>query len=397
MNIELEFVQGMAAIKREEWDALAAPYECPLLSWGFLALLEASGSICPETGWGPNHLLARRDGRLVAAAPFYLRSHSMGDFVFDFAFAQAAGELGIPYYPKLVGVVPATPSPVWRVLVAAGEDEEGLVALVIEAAAEAAKGAKLGGLHLLWVDPAAAPIVRNLVLPLAEWKHQTYLWTDPGFGDFSGYLGAFTKNMRRNVLRERSAVREAGIETRILEAGEVADRPSLLERMADFYEDTNGKFGPWGAKFLKREFFIRLPEFMGEGWILSAAFAEGDESGLPLGLAFLFRGRNRLWGRWWGSARFVDGLHFELCYYRPIEYALSRGIGSFDPGMGSEHKARRGFSSLLAPSFHYACDGRMRRLFEANLPHFNEEEAALARNLDADLPWKRPQRGTSTL
>ncbi|HCM26320.1 MAG: hypothetical protein A2Z99_01820 [Treponema sp. GWB1_62_6] len=397
MNIELEFAQGMAGIERAEWDSLASRYDCPLLSWGFLALLEESGSITAGTGWGPHHLLARRDGRLVAAAPFYVRSHSMGDFVFDFAFAEAAGKMGAPYYPKLVGAVPATPSPVWRVLVAEGEDEEVLGAIVIGAAAEAAREAGLGGLHLLWVDPAAALPIRKTALPLTEWKHQSFLWSDAGFGDFQGYLDAFTKNMRRNVLRERASVRRAGIESRIIEAEEAAVRPDLLERMADFYEDTNAKFGPWGAKFLTREFFTRLPEYMATGWVLSAAFGAGEGEGDPVGLAFLFRGKERLWGRWWGSSRFVDSLHFELCYYRPIEYALSRGIGSFDPGMGSEHKARRGFASLLAPSFHLAFDGRMRRLFEYNLPLFNAEEAEGARILDADLPWKRNQSGTSTL
>jgi len=392
-DYEISFAPSMRAVDRTEWDALAGRYGSPLLGWGFLALLEESGSIGPDTGWSPAHLLLRRkdaDGaaRLVAAAPFYAKSHSWGEFVFDFEFAEIARRSRASWYPKLVGMVPATPAPAWRVMVAEGEDEAALCSLALESAERAAREAGLAGIHLLWPDPAFA------ALPRAEswtgWEHQVFLWTDEGYGDFPGWLDSFSKNMRRNVSRERAAVRAAGVETRMVDAREAASRPGLLEAMADMYESHNDKFGPWAAKFLTRDFFLRLPEFMETGWALAAGFERGaGAAGDPLALAFLLEGKERLYGRYWGAAREVDCLHFELCYYLPIEHALAAGLGSFDPGMGSPHKARRGFRSLLSLSLHRPFDRRMAALMERVLPGINAEESASARALDGELPYKK--------
>jgi len=400
--LEIDFVQRMADIPRADWDSLAGPYGNPLLSWGFLALLEASGSMTPESGWIGAHALARRDGELVAAAPFYIKTHSWGEFVFDFEFAEIADKLGTPWYPKLVGVVPATPAPAWRVLVAPGE--EGLERLIVEAAASAAGDAGLGGIHVLWPEPETAGLLRDLrygadarnsdARPRAfsEWKHQSFLWTDSGYGDFEGYLDSFSKNMRRNVRREREAVRAAGMTTRMIGPREAAAAPGLLESMAELYESHNDKFGPWAAKFLEPGFFLRLPEFLPEeGWAISAAFEA--RSAEPVALAFFLEGRDRLYGRFWGARSEVSGLHFELCYYLPIEYALAKGIHSFDPGMGSPHKARRGFRSIMAPSFHMPFDPRLGKLMDRVLPEINAREEEEAAALDEELPFKRGAGG----
>jgi uncharacterized protein len=397
-DIEVSFVSRMAEVPRSEWDALAAPYGNPLLSWGYLALLEESGSMTPDTGWTAAHALARRGGELVAAAPFYVKTHSWGEFVFDFEFAEIAHRLKAEWYPKLVGMVPATPAPAWRVLVRDAPKGEGrLSEALIEAAARAAREADLGGVHILWPEPETAELLRNSPLRRgdgpgwAEWEHQAFLWTNEGYGDFAGYLDSFSKNMRRNVRREREAVAAAGISTRVIGPREAAEKPALLAAMADLYEAHNDKFGPWAAKFLERDFFLRLPEFMREGWVIAAAFdprcSEADDE--PLALAFLLEGKDRLYGRFWGARRDVPCLHFELCYYLPIEYALSKGIGSFDPGMGSPHKARRGFRSLMAPSFHKPFDRRLASLMGRVLPGVNAEERAGAEALNGELPFKK--------
>ncbi|HRY53467.1 MAG TPA: GNAT family N-acetyltransferase [Spirochaetia bacterium] len=393
--LALAIEPGMAGIGREEWDALLEPADRPLLSWGFLALLEESGSIVPEAGWTALHFLARRAGRLVAAAPFYARTGSWGDFVFDFEIAQAAEAAGAAYYPKLVGAVPATPAPAWRPLVAPGEDRPALEALLLSAAEQAARKAGFGALQLSWPDPdfaqrvlartaGASPVGRRW----RAWGHQAFLWRDSGYGDFAGYLAAFSKNMRRNVGRERAAVAAAGLETRILGPAEAG--PAVLARMADLYESHNDKFGPWAARFLTRDFFLRLPEFLDGGWALAAA-SEGG--GPPLALAFLLEGPERLYGRHWGSGREIPGLHFELCYYKPLEYALERGIGSFDPGMGSPHKAARGFASLVVPSLHLAFDRRVDALLAAVLPEASAEAEREAALLNGMLPFKRGPGG----
>ena len=361
----------------------------------------------PDSGWTGAHALARRSGVLVAAAPFYVKTHSWGEFVFDFEFAEIAKGAGLEWYPKLVGMVPATPAPAWRVLVRPGE--EGMEALVLEAAASAARESGLRGFHVLWPESGTAALLRGMPREsprgkgagaFAEWEHQAFLWNDEGYGDFEGYLGSFSKNMRRNVRREREAVAAAGVSTRVIGAQEAAAKPALLEAMADLYESHNDKFGPWAAKFLERDFFLRLPEFMGEGWALAAAFedeASCEAAEEPIALAFLLEGKDRLYGRFWGARpayergadREVSGLHFELCYYLPIEYALAKGIPSFDPGMGSPHKARRGFRSIMAPSFHMPFDKRLAALMDRVLPEINAEERAGAASLDEDLPFKK--------
>ena len=289
-------------------------------------------------------------------------------------------------------MIPATPAPAWRVLVSAdsrGEPgEEGRIsAALLDAAARAAREAGLAGAHILWPEPETAVLLRGSDSAWVEWEHQAFLWTDEGYGDFDGYLDSFSKNMRRNVRRERQAVASAGVTTRFIGSEEAAARPGLLAAMADLYESHNDKFGPWAAKFLERDFFLRLPEFMREGWALSAAFEAGSDE--PIALAFLLEGKDRLYGRFWGARREVPGLHFELCYYLPIEYALAKGIGSFDPGMGSPHKARRGFRSVMAPSFHKPFDRRLAAFMGRVLPDINAEERAQAAALDEELPFKR--------
>ena len=408
-NYELRIAQSMTEVPREDWDGIVSGAASPLLSWGLLALLEESGSICPETGWTPAHFLLRENsgGRLVAAAPFYGRGDSWGEFVYDMEFARAAQRAGLRWYPKLVGMVPATPAPAWRVLVAPDMDEEYLTGIVLDAASEAARRSGMGGVHVLWPAPEAAALIRKRKETIdnsssrpspragkgkeaspraawAEWSHQAFLWTDEGFGDFSGWLGSFSKNMRRNVLRERAALREAGVESRVIRAEEAAATPGLLGLMAELYESHNDKFGPWAAKFLTQDFFLRLPEFLPSGWALSTGLRGGE----PIALAFLFEGGDRIYGRYYGALEEVPNLHFELCYYRPVEYALERGIASFDPGMGSPHKARRGFRSGLAPSFHRLFDPRLADFVASVLPEFNEAEAAEVAALNGELPYK---------
>lgn len=386
----IETARRMLDIPRAEWDRLAEAGGTPLLSWGFLALLEESGSIRPETGWTPVHVLLRdgKTGRPAAAAPFYVRGDSWGEFVFDQGFARAAERSGYRWYPKLSGVVPVTPAPAWRVLTAArgAGDEPDAAALtgrLLDAAEGLAREGGLAGIHVLWPDGPAAALLRGRP-SWAAWEHQAFLWTDEGYGDFRGWLDSFSKNMRRNIRRERAALAASGVRTRVVGAREASADPGLLALMADLYEAHNDRFGPWAARFLTRDFFLRLPEFLPEGWLLCRA----DRGGRTVGLAFLLEGRDRLYGRYYGASEEIPFLHFELCYYLPVEYALSRGIRTFDPGMGGEHKARRGFRSYTTPSFHRPFVRPVARFLEGILPELGREEAAAAAALNGDLPYK---------
>jgi hypothetical protein len=391
-DLETYVARRMIDIPREDWDTLADPAGTPLLSWGFLALLEESGSVLPETGWTPAHVLLRdrRDGTLAAAAPFYVRGDSWGEFVFDQGFARAAERAGYRWYPKLSGVVPVTPAPAWRVLTAPGggkpegsADAASPAARLLDAAESLAREGGLAGVHVLWPDDPSAGFLRSRP-GWSAWEHQAFLWSDEGFGDFRGWLDSFSKNMRRNVLRERAALAASGVTTRVVDAREAAADPGLLALMADLYAAHNDRFGPWAAKFLTRDFFLRLPEFLPGGWILCRA----ERGGRTVGLSFLFEGRDRLYGRYYGASEEIPFLHFELCYYLPVEYALSRGIRSFDPGMGGEHKARRGFRSYTTPSFHRPLAAPLVRFLKSILPDLGREEEAAAAALNGELPYK---------
>ncbi|MDP2792439.1 MAG: peptidogalycan biosysnthesis protein, partial [Rectinemataceae bacterium] len=384
---EIAFVSRMTYIPEIEWDALASRFGNPLLGWGYLALLEESGSICPATGWNPVHLTVRRSGKLVAAAPLYIRTDSWGDYVFDFEFAACADRIKAPYYPKLVGTIPATPAPVWRVLTEV--DDSGLESLCIQAAREAARKAGLAGTHFLWVDPGFLPVLAKADEGSCEWRHQYFHWTNSGYRDIADCLDSWSKNMRRNVSRERDSVRKSGMETCIISPHDCS--PRYLELMADCYEDTNAKFGPYAAKFLTRDFFIRLPDFMPSGWALSAAFSASRAE--PVALAFLLEAERTLYGRFWGRTHqdskngdeTVSGLHFEVCFYTPMEYVIAKGLEGFDPGMGSEHKARRGFRAELCSSFHCLFDRRMQKIFASSMSEINAAELEMITELNRDL------------
>lgn len=381
MGLTVSFLSRMRDIPEAEWNSLSAGYDTPLLSWGYLALLEESGSMVPEMGWIPAHFILRREGRLIAAAPLYLRTHSWGDYVFDFEWAEVAEAMKIDYYPKLVGVVPATPVPVWRILADPGEDETEIARIFDRVAWEVCAEEGLSGVNLLFCDPAWIASVGEG--GYAAWRHQSFLWTNEGYADFPGYLDSFSKNMRRNVIRERRSVEESGIEVRMVHGAD--DRMRTL--MADYYEDTNGKFGPWAARFLTRDFFLRIGEFLPEGPLYGAAFEPGERD--PVALSFFLEGKKSLVGRFWGSARRVDGLHFETCYYTPIEYAIGKGISSFDPGAGSEHKIRRGFRAVTNTSLHRFRDKRLDSLFRRYLPQMNLAEDSRVIELNRELPFKR--------
>lgn len=400
MAYTLSVVPGMQHVDRAAWDALAAPCRIPLLDWGYLALLEASGTVAEASGWFPNHLLLHCDGRLVAAAPFYVRTASSGEYLPDGPLQQAAAMNHVAYHPRLVGTVPCTPAPGWRVLVAPEEDALACTRRILEAALQLAQQGGMSGLHLPWPDLGFAQTLSTLQaqhphLAFAPWQHQQYLWTDEGYGDFEGLLAAYQHRKRNHVHRERRKVREAGLVTRIMGAAEASSRPDLLAFMGDCYHATADRYGDEAARFHTRAFFLELPRYMPGGWSLAAAFQDGDEA-RPVALTFLLESPDQLWVRHWGAPSFHDRLHFELTFYLPLEYALATGRRFVDPGRGGVHKARRGFTSTLVPSFHLPFHPTLRAIHTHLLPVMSEAAGRLVETLNPQLPWRQdgsPRRG----
>jgi hypothetical protein len=385
VTYQVGIYQGIEKIDREEWNALATGMATPLLDWEWLYCLETSGSISAETGWLPVHMTVRREGRLVAVAPLYVRTHSVGEFVFDFMWADVAQQIDYKYYPKLVGMSPATPSTAYRPLIAPGEDQEMIYRLLLDQILEFAEGNKLNTVAFNYIEEPWKDHLSSHGFSL--WKHQSYEWRNPGFESFEDYLGDFTKNQRRNIRRERKAVADAGVRVAVV-PGEEAPA-SYFGQMYRLYKRTNDQFGPWAAKYLNKSFFDLVEEHARHRVVfVAAAERDAPPEEAPLAMAMLLHKDKTILGRYWGTEEFVHSLHFDVCYYAPIEWAIENGVEVFDPGMGSHHKVRRGFRAIPNFSAHHFSDPRMQAIFEANLPRFNDMESENIEALNEARPIK---------
>ncbi|MBO9999783.1 MAG: N-acetyltransferase [Cyanobacteria bacterium SID2] len=374
----------IAEIPKSEWDALAQPLSTPFFEWDWLHDLEASGSATGKAGWMPCHLTVWRDRSLVAAAPLYLKGHSYGEFVFDHQFADLAYRLGIQYYPKLLGMSPFTPAEGYRFLIAPNEDESALIELMVAEIDRFCARNNISGCHFLYVDPEWLPrLERHGFVP---WLHHSYIWQNDRFETFDDYLKAFNANQRRNVKRERKALEKARLHLKALSGDEIPK--SLFPLMYRFYENTCDKFGWWGSKYLTKRFFERLYHNYRHRVLFIAAYTEDDDRH-PYGMSFCLTKGDRLYGRYWGSRDEIDCLHFNVCYYSPIEWAIERGIQTFDPGAGGRHKKRRGFPATPNTSLHRFYHQRLTQILVPHMREVNEMEQQEIAAINAELPFSR--------
>lgn len=377
MTLELAWHGSMDAFEAAEWDRLAAPLATPFLEWHWLAALEHTGCVRPELGWQPVHLAARRDGQLIAAAALYAKGHSRGEFVFDQEWAEASAKLGVPYYPKLVGMVPFTPAPGYRFLIDPAEDEHELCALLQHEIDALCQANHLAGCHYLHTDPAWAETMRTL--GLGAWLHHQLIWQNPGHGDFEDYLASFNAKQRKNIRRERRLVREQGFQPRVLSG---TDHPELFPHMYTLYADTCQKFWNW-SRYLNQAFFAELARNYAHR--VRFAVCEREAVHPPSAMAFLIHKGDQLYGRHWGDLGGSELVHFEACYYLPIEWAIASGVRNFDAGSGSaRHKQRRGFPAVAGHSLHRFYAPPLQRLWQANIEQLNAYEASVIATLNGD-------------
>jgi predicted N-acyltransferase len=359
---------GVATVDAVQWDALAGGE--PFLSHAFLAALEDSGSVGPGTGWSPAPILVEEEGRLLAAAPAYLKSHSQGEYVFDHGWAEAWASAGGQYYPKLQIAVPFTPVPGPRLL---GTRPQQLLA-----AAEAVTlQNELSSAHITFIDEAGAAEAER-----RSWliRHGVqYHWLNRGYSSFDEFLTSLNSRKRKTLRKERAAARE-GLEFRTLRGSEIdaAD----WDAMWAFYQDTGSR--KWGRPYLTRSFFDLLGERMGDEALLFLAC----RGGRPIAGALNFVGPDTLYGRYWGCTDEVPYLHFELCYYQAVEWAIEHGLSSVQAGAQGEHKVARGYEPVITKSAHFIPN----RGFRNAVADFVEaERAAVANELEwlrRDLPYR---------
>ncbi|MCH2558193.1 MAG: GNAT family N-acetyltransferase [Alcanivorax sp.] len=357
----------------------------PFLTDAFLGALEDTGAATPERGWAPCHL---RNGPIKdshpqeddAFLPLYVRDGSRGEYVFDFAWADAYQRHGLPYYPKLVSAIPFTPvvGPRWRGDWPADE----LWRQVRERVRE--QGAS--GWHLLFPDRAAREALA--ALPLIERQACHFRWFNRDYADFEAFLATFNSRKRKSVRRERRRVAEQGLTVERLTGADIG--PESWRFFYHCYANTYLVRGQ--LPYLSEAFFLRLAERLGDQLLLVLA-RHGDEP-VAAGL-YLFDDR-ALYGRYWGSVREYDALHFEVCYYQGIEFAIERGLAEFDPGVQGEHKILRGFEPVLTYSLHWLAEPA----FHEAVADFCQREArqVLAYRDEARtlLPYRADQAGTVT-
>ena len=377
------WVSNISKIERNAWDKLATPLATPFLEWEWLRLMETSGSTTAKTGWLPHHLAVWSSSKLVALAPLYVKGHSAGEFVFDHVWADVAARLGIEYYPKLVGMSPFTPMTGYRFLIADGEDESELTAIMVAEIDRLCRGYRMSGSSFLFADPQwQKEMIKH---GYYGWRHQSYAWQNKAYQSFDDYLAVFNSNQRRNIKRERNAIKKQGVTIKIFSGNEIPQ--SFFPLMYRFYESTNDKFGPWGCRYLTDSFFDGLFHHFRHRLMIVAAFDEHKPSTTPLGMSMLVTKGAQLFGRYWGSSRRVNSLHFNACYYTPIEWAIENQIHRFDPGAGGAHKIRRGFEAVPSYSLHRFYDPRLAGVMQTHIDEINRLEQEQIDNLNQELPF----------
>ena len=379
----VRWLDSIDEVERGQWDKLALPLSTPLLEWQWLHNLEASGSISPRHGWQAQHLTLWDGPELMGAAPLYLKTHSDGEFIFDHWWAQLAAEYGITYYPKMVGMSPATPSVGYRFLMPEDADQPGLMRRMLSAIDGFCRDRQLSCCHLNFVDsPWFAGFPSS---DFISWRHQSYLWENPDFGCFEDYVQTFKSSQRHNIRRERLSMEKQGIDIRTFTGSEIT--PDMSEIMYRYYLNTNERYGPWAARFLNGDFFRRIFQDYRHRLLIIAAFK--GSSPVPLAMSMLLVKEGHLIGRYWGCAEPVKDLHFNMCFYAPIQWAIDNGIRTFDPGAGSPHKIYRGFAAVSNTSLHRFYDPRLKVLFEHFIDRVNSMEESGINALNHQLPFAK--------
>jgi len=368
-EIVARIASGLSGLNAAAWDRLTQ--DDPFLSHAFLSSLEDSGSVGPGTGWTPAPILVEDEaGHLSAVAPSYLKTHSQGEYVFDHGWADAWERAGGQYYPKLQVAVPFTPVPGPRLL---GSSPQQLLTAIEAVTVQN----EISSAHVTFIDEAGAAECER-----RGWliRHGIqYHWANRGYSSFGDFLSALTSRKRKAIRKEREAARD-GLEFRTLRGSRIG--PAEWDAMWAFYQDTGGR--KWGHPYLTREFFDLAGERMGDRLLLFLAVRDGR----PIAGALNVIGPETLYGRYWGCTEEVPFLHFELCYYQAVEWAIDHGLKSVQAGAQGEHKLGRGYEPVITKSAHFIPNRSFR---EAIAGFIKGERDAIATELEwlrRDLPYR---------
>jgi len=376
-ELTLSLHSRIADIPAEEWDACDGSGN-PFTSHGFLLSLEESGCTGPRTGWLPQHLALRdASGTLVAVAPAYAKGHSYGEYVFDHGWARAFENAGGQYYPKLQVAVPFSPVPGSRLMVRPGSGvPQGALA---QALAQATEALNLSSCHVTFCTRAEWDVLGE-----AGWLQRLgmqFHWMNEGYSSFEDFLAALSSRKRKAIRRERREAQSAGLTMRALRGTEIT--PEVWRLFHKFYRSTTDR--KWGSPYLTSGFWPLMGERMGDRVVLMLA----EQNGKPVAGALNLMGPDALYGRNWGSLVEAPFLHFELCYYQALDFAIAHGLKRVEAGAQGEHKVQRGYRPVPTYSAHLIAHSGLRRAVADSLHHERAEIEAEMRELDALSPYRR--------
>jgi len=385
MAIEVQVRSTLRDIDPAEWDACACPEAAdggpprdPFTTHRFLLALEESGSVGGRSGWQPTYITAHAGGETIAAAPMYAKSHSQGEYIFDHSWAHAYERAGGRYYPKLQIAVPFTPATGRRFLVRPGWETAGVSAL-LQGALQVAENNRITTLHATFCTQEEAAL--GAEFGLLHRKTQQFHWENRGYESFEAFLEDLSSRKRKNIRKERRTAHAFGGTIRALTGDEI--EPRHWDDFWRFYQDTGAR--KWGRPSLTRAFFERAHESLRDDILLVLA----ERNGRNVAGALNFIGRDALFGRYWGCTEDHACLHFELCYYQAIEFAIARGLSTVEAGAQGEHKLARGYLPVTTHSLHWIGDPGFR---EAVADYLEQESRAVEQEreiLTSYGPFKR--------
>jgi uncharacterized protein len=406
-EITLEAVSSVSQIPAEDWNACANPladshslngldtlasssaavdscaslssYYNPFISHQFFSALEASGSACVRTGWGPRHLLARLDGAIAGIVPCYLKSHSQGEYVFDRGWADAYERAGGRYYPKLQASVPFTPAAGPRLLIRQGVDADRIGGALANGLVALCGATKASSAHVTFAREAEWKFLAGH--GFLQRNDQQFHWHNQGYGGFEDFLATLNSRHRKAIRRERRDALANGITIHALTGNDITEE--AWDAFFDFYIDTGSR--KWGRPYLTRSFFSLIGQSMAKDVLLVMAKRQGRW----IAGAINFIGSDALFGRNWGAIEHHPFLHFEVCYYQAIDFAIERGLKTVEAGAQGEHKIARGYLPQTTYSAHYIADPDLRRAISDYLRHERAYVAEAARELTDAGPFRK--------
>jgi uncharacterized protein len=398
-EISLEAVPAVSDIPAEEWDACAnpgaalvfppdadagsgknsKPYYNPFVSHAFFSALEASASACARTGWGPRHLLAKACGSVVGIAPCYLKSHSQGEYVFDRGWADAYERAGGRYYPKLQVSVPFTPATGPRLLIRNGAERTHISAALAEGLIALCGISKASSAHVTFAREAEwRTLAEHGFLQRTD---QQFHWHNHGFASFDDFLATLNSRHRKAIKRERREAVAPGITIHWLTGKDITEE--AWDAFFAFYMETGSR--KWGRPYLSRQFFSLIGETMAEDVLLVMA----RRNNRWIAGAINFIGSDTLFGRNWGAIEHHPFLHFEVCYYQAIDFAIRHGLATVEAGAQGEHKIARGYLPQTTYSAHFIADPGLRRAIADYLKRERAYVAEAGRELTEAGPFRK--------